>query len=134
MSLLDTFNIEFIKRHDFEDSDIDVFINRWKNKTIFKSIPLAWIVPLDTMMFELNKRNYVVKSVSQEYGQLIVMVPIDHNALKAFEIIGVAKEKIKDIDKDLYLLFDIDIGKEYANKKYNDARERMNSDCYKDTN
>jgi GMP synthase PP-ATPase subunit len=131
MSLLDTFNEEFVKRHDFEDSDIDVFINRWKNKAIFKNIPLAWIVPLDTMMFELNKRNYVVKSINQEYGQLIVTVPADHNALKAFKIIDVARDKVKDIDKDLYLLFDIDIGKEYSNKRHNDQIEKFHE---KDSN
>lgn len=120
MSLLDSFREQFLARHDFEDSDIDIFINRWKNKAYFNSIPLAWILPLDTMMFELNKRNYVVRSVVQEYGQLIVTVPADSNAPNAFKIIDVVKGKIKNIDKDLYSLFDIDIGKEYMAKRHND--------------
>ena len=59
MSVLDTFYQKFIERHNFEDSDIDIFLNRWKNKTIFKNIPLAWVIPLDTMMFELNKNNFI---------------------------------------------------------------------------
>ncbi len=131
MSVLDTFNDEFIKRHNFEDSDIDIFINRWKNKTTFKNIPLAWVVPLDTMMFELNKKNYVVSSVRQEYGQLIVAVPVDHNVSKAFKIIDVARAKVKDIDKDLYSLFDINISEEYLHNSFNDKIKKLHE---KDTN
>lgn len=118
MSILDSFYEQFVSRHDFKDSDIDVFINRWKNKAMFKNIPLAWILPLDTMMFELNKNNYIVKSVIQEYGQLVVNVPFDHNAFKARLIIEIAQNKIRKIDEDLYSLFDIDIRKEFFNKKY----------------
>ena len=120
MSVLDAFYQKFLERHDFDDSDINVFIDRWKNKADFKNIPTAWIIPLDTMMFELNKRNYVVKSVHQEYGQLIVTVPADSNASKAFKLIDKARDKIKKIDEDLYSLFDIDIGKAYMDKRYND--------------
>ena len=122
MSILNSFYQQFIERHDFEDSDINVFLNRWKNKASFKEIPLAWVLPLDTMMFELNKRNYVVKSVHQEYGQLIVTVPADYNVIKAFKIIDKAKSYIKKIDEDLYSLFEIDIEKEYMTKRHNDLR------------
>lgn len=134
MSVLDAFYQKFLERHDFDDSDINVFLNRWKNKTEFKDIPAAWIIPLDTMMFELNKRNYVVSSVSQEYGQLIVSVPIDHNSLKAHEIIKNTQNKIEAIDKDLYSLFDIDVRKEYFTKRFNDRVAEFHAPFIKDTN
>lgn len=119
MSILDSFYEKFILRHDFEDSDIELFLHRWKNKCIIKNIPLAWVIPLDTMMFELNKKGYIVSSISQDYGQLIVSVPANEYAPSAFKIIEVAKRKIESIDKDLYSLFDIDIiRKEYFNQKY----------------
>jgi hypothetical protein len=120
MSVLDSFYEQFIARHDFEDSDIDIFINRWKKKATFKNIPLAWIIPLDSMMFELNKKEYIVKSVTQEYGQLVVIVPMDNNSLKAINIIEITRKKIEKIDEDLYSLFNVDIRKEFRNKRHND--------------
>lgn len=120
MSLLDSFYQQFLARHDFEDSDLDVFLNRWKNKAIFKDIPVAWIIPLDSMMFELNKNDYIVNSVCQEFGQLIVLAPLNTDFIHADKIIQIAVKKVEAIDKDLYSLFDINIRKEYFNKRHND--------------
>ncbi len=51
MSVLESFNEKFLQRHDFEDSDIDKFINRWKNKAIFKNIPLSSIRSIFSFVF-----------------------------------------------------------------------------------
>lgn len=50
MSVLEVFNKEFIKRHDFKSSEIDYFLNTWWDKAAFKNIPEAWLIPLDNMV------------------------------------------------------------------------------------
>ena len=106
MSLLEKFSAEFVKRHDFEDPDLDIFLNRWKNKAKFHNIPVAWILPLDTMMFELNKLDIIVRDVRQEFGQLCVGIHTG-DYIKSMDILKKAKSQIKNIDKDLYSIFDI---------------------------
>lgn len=114
MSLLDDFNQEFIKRHDFYSEDLDLLFNKWQPKTLFKNIPEAWILPIDTMLSELNKENFFPKEVEQIFGQLYVnfgSIIDTFTTDQEFTYKAIIKhtvEQIKLIDEDLYLYFDID--------------------------
>lgn len=115
MNLLEEFNKEFIKRHDFYSEDLDVLFSKWQNKTTFTNIPEAWILPIDTMLLELNEKNLFPKRIEQKFGQLFVMFSKDvlnnFTELQQIEhdkIVNRTIEKIKLIDEDLYLYFDIE--------------------------
>lgn len=132
MNLLEDFSKEFRKRHDFYSEDLDVLFNKW-DKTSFKDIPEAWILPIDEMLLELSKINIFPISIQQQFGLLFVR----YRELKLKEDLNIkyseisedksylkiqseAYYKIKSIDEDLYLFMDLDLNDieiEY-NKKY----------------
>lgn len=87
----------FDERHDFEAEDIQTLYERWP-EVDFYNIPVAWIVPIDTMLARMRYYNPVIQ-VRQEFGQLIVI----HNELTENQrkIIWVAEKEISKIDEDL---------------------------------
>lgn len=115
MNLLEEFNTEFIKRHDFYSAELDVLFGKWESKVKLKNIPEAWIIPIDDMLLELEKINVFPDNIEQDFGQLLVLFKL--NMLDSFsdkqisefnQIFKETLEKIKSIDEDLYLYFDID--------------------------
>lgn len=91
----------FDKRHDFDDSDL--FLLKEKHKSVnIVNIPTAWIIPIDKLLCRFAS-NQVIKEVSQQFGQLIVVfknIPQDQfNSYK--KIIAEFEYIICNIDKDL---------------------------------
>ena len=133
MNLLEEFNKEFIKRHDFYSEDLDLLASKY-NKTKLINIPEAWILPIDEMLLGLSNINIFPIYVEQKFGMLFVKyneikensleyqynpndIPYDKLYLKFQDTANI---KIKFIDEDLYLFMDIDlydIDREYM-KKY----------------
>ena len=121
MNLLEEFNKEFIKRHDFYSEDLDLLASKWP-KTQMKNIPEAWILPIDEMLLELSEIKIFPYCVEQKFGIMNVryyelgrepdttyysnQIPDDKQFLK---IQAKANGKIKLIDEDLYLFMDIDL-------------------------
>lgn len=119
MSILEIFTREFNKRHDFEDSDIDLLKERHPNIK-FHAIPVAWVIVIDQVLSRLRYKKEKIRSVSQEYGQLIFQFDLDTFTPKTAEIIRHMHDQIKQIDKDLYDQFDYNsIKKEIINYKRN---------------
>lgn len=117
MTVLEKFVQEFNRRHDFEDSDIDILKERHPNIE-FQDIPVAWIVIIDQALSRLRYKKEKIKSVRQEYGQLIFQFDLEVFTPKTAEIIHHMHEQIKKIDKDLYENFDYEqIQKEIINNK-----------------
>ena len=115
MNLLEEFNSEFIKRHDFYSTDLDILVNKWQNKVKLKNIPEAWIIPIDNMLIELDKINMIPDCIEQDFGQLLTLFNFDildtyteeqNNTFNTVYLKTLAQ--IKSIDEDLYLYFDID--------------------------
>jgi len=109
MNFFENFNTEFVRRHDFYSDELNVFFKNWNN-IYFKNIPEAWIIVIDSMLTELAEINVKPDYVEQEFGQLLILYKLD-NFPKTDEdkdIIRKAMEKIKLIDEDLYLFFDIE--------------------------
>jgi len=137
MNLLEEFNTEFIKRHDFYSEDLDLLCSKWP-RTKFKDIPEAWIIPIDEMLLELSMLNIFPISIQQRFGLFFVRYPelildedlvVDYNKIpedKLYLNIQLdANNKIKAIDEDLYLFMDIEFyfieleyNKKYCNKIY----------------
>lgn len=114
MSLLEQFKEEFIKRHDFYSDELNVLFSKWQGKTTFRDIPEAWIIPIDTMLCELNEQNFFPIEVEQIFGQLYVNFGskaegfTDDQEVVYKLIINKTVKQIKLIDEDLYLYLDID--------------------------
>lgn len=110
MSLLDSFNAEFVDRHDFYSDDLNILFGKWQNIK-FENIPEAWIILIDNMLLDLSKFNILPKRITQSFGQLLVIWGFLDNITEIQEnIIKSTSEEIKLIDEDLYLYFDIDMG------------------------
>ena len=109
--LLYNFKKIFDARHDFNDSDIEVLKGRYP-QIRFINIPTAWIVVIDEMLCSMRYHNPIV-AVKQEFGQLIIDFSNDPEYQKYIDqyqkYITVAENKVFNIDKDLYVLFGIDL-------------------------
>lgn len=107
MNILDYFNDEFIKRHDFCSEDLKTLFSKW-DAVKFKNIPEAWIIIIDNMLLKFKEYNMIPKCIEQSFGQLIVFWNFKDNISQIQEdIIKSTSEELKLIDEDLYLYFDI---------------------------
>jgi len=90
----------FDSRHEFNESETDVIRERYPSVCI-SNIPVAWIVLIDEMLGKFRCSD-LIKSVGQEYGQLIILFSREPEA-KHKEIIEKVEQAIRDIDKDMEL-------------------------------
>jgi hypothetical protein len=94
---LNSFAKEFIFRHEFNDSDINVL--KSKNKNIkFQNIPKAWIVIIDSMLSKIKSK---IKLVSQHCGFLVVDWMEQPNQCD-LDVIKIAEYKLYQADYDLH--------------------------------
>lgn len=94
---------EFDYRHEFDDSELDILIERWPSVK-FSRIPLAWIIIIDDMLSRL-RYNKPIYEIRQEFGHLIILSrPLSDNQRK---IIQHAEEQLYLIDTDLHVFLNI---------------------------
>ncbi len=96
MVSIDEFKSQFIERHEFVYSDLDVLRKRFKH-ILFNDIPEAWVYAIDKTLSIMSQPNKI-HSVSQVFGFLVVdcakMSDFDKNLLKTLEL----ELKVLDID------------------------------------
>lgn len=96
--------IEFKKifdgRHEFENEDINVFLDRWSGVKC-SNIPAAWILPLDQMLSQFRCCNPIVE-IRQEFGQLVLIN----------KEVTDKQQKMIDRAKRAIFLLDVDLHKE----------------------
>lgn len=102
MSILLSIEKEFNHRHDFVDEDIIFLKNKFKNIEFLK-IPVAWVSLIDQMLSETN--NDSIKEIRQDFGQFVILFKRECNK-ELKKKISIYDKKIKNIDKDLYLMME----------------------------
>lgn len=90
---------EFLRRHDFDEDDINILKNRYKNVK-FANIPLAWCCIIDDTFQRLQSIESISK-VEQHFG---IMTFVFHKQLNCHDKFLIQKliEKSQFVDFDLY--------------------------------
>jgi len=93
----------FDNRHDFNESETNILRSNWPNIN-FYNIPLAWIYPIDMMLYKLNSNQDTdaIKEIRQDYGHISFIITDNYNKEQYYQILSAAKDMIYTIDRDIH--------------------------------
>jgi hypothetical protein len=93
------FKNTFDYRHDFDEDETNILRSNWPSIK-FYNIPLAWIYPIDMMLFKLQNNIDSIKEIRQDYGHITFI--LKNNMEQYYEVLSAAKSLIYTIDRDIH--------------------------------